>query len=100
MSGNKQNVNRIPQDELAMRSILKDMGVTGTVKELEIVQYTNSLVVFHTYTFFLQIPCACPPFLEYERRVVQQMLEYAYRYTTEILEEARVYSNHTKHKRV
>ena len=30
MSGNKQNVNRIPQDELAMRSILKDMGVTGT----------------------------------------------------------------------
>ena len=33
MSGNKQNVNRIPQDELAMRSILKDMGVTGTVKE-------------------------------------------------------------------
>merc|ERR1712142_703331 len=64
MSGNKQNVNRIPQDELAMRSILKDMGVT-----------------------------------EYERRVVQQMLEYAYRYTTEILEEARVYSNHTKHKR-
>jgi len=65
MSGNKQNVNRIPQDELAMRSILKDMGVT-----------------------------------EYERRVVQQMLEYAYRYTTEILEEARVYSNHTKHKRV
>ena len=39
-------------------------------------------------------------YLEYERRVVQQMLEYAYRYTTEILEEARVYSNHTKHKRV
>ena len=34
MSGNKQNVNRIPQDELAMRSILKDMGVTGTVKAL------------------------------------------------------------------
>ena len=59
MSGNKQNVNRIPQDELAMRSILKDMGVTGTVKELEI---SNSLVVFHTYTFFLQIPSAYPPF--------------------------------------
>ena len=28
------------------------------------------------------------------------MLEFAYRYTTEVLEEARVYSNHTKHKRV
>ena len=28
------------------------------------------------------------------------MLEFAYRYTTEILEEAKVYSNHTKHKRV
>ena len=27
MSSNKQN--RIPQDELAMRSILKDMGITG-----------------------------------------------------------------------
>jgi len=33
---------------------------------------------------------------EYERRVVQQMLEFTYRYTTEILEEARVYSNHAK----
>merc|ERR1711990_978276 len=64
MSGNKQNVNRIPQDELAMRSILKEMGIT-----------------------------------EYDRRVVQQMLEFAYRYSTEILEEAKVYSNHTKHKR-
>ena len=30
MSGNKNNVNRIPQDELAMRAILKDMGITGT----------------------------------------------------------------------
>merc|ERR1711892_154792 len=62
MSSNKNNVNRIPQDELAMRAILKDMGIT-----------------------------------EYERRVVQQMLEFTYRYTTEILEEARVYSNHAKH---
>ena len=38
--------------------------------------------------------------VEYDRRVVQQMLEFAYRYSTEILEEAKVYSNHTKHKRV
>ena len=41
MSGNKQNVNRIPQDELAMRSILKDMGVTGTVKG------SGTVVKFH-----------------------------------------------------
>ena len=93
MSGNKQNVNRIPQDELAMRSILKDMGVTGTVEDLENVTIVSS--------YFIRINFSCKSlFLEYERRVVQQMLEYAYRYTTEILEEARVYSNHTKHKRV
>ena len=36
MSGNKNNVNRIPQDELAMRAILKDMGITGTAKNLKI----------------------------------------------------------------
>ena len=95
MSGNKQNVNRIPQDELAMRSILKDMGVTGTVIALSganIFDFCRSIILHNSIAY--------PPFLEYERRVVQQMLEYAYRYTTEILEEARVYSNHTKHKRV
>lgn len=54
---------KYPQDEMAMRSILKDMGIT-----------------------------------EYEPRVVQQMLEFAYRYTTEVLEEAKVYSNHAKKK--
>ena len=90
MSGNKQNVNRIPQDELAMRSILKDMGVTGTFKGLATVLKFHSCTTLGFYVSDL----------EYERRVVQQMLEYAYRYTTEILEEARVYSNHTKHKRV
>ena len=47
MSGNKQNVNRIPQDELAMRSILKDMGVTGTVKELEIVLIVSSYFIYY-----------------------------------------------------
>ena len=47
MSGNKQNVNRIPQDELAMRSILKDMGVTGTVKELEIVLVVSYFMHIH-----------------------------------------------------
>ena len=51
MSGNKQNVNRIPQDELAMRSILKDMGVTGTVKELEIVLIVSS--------YFIHIHFSC-----------------------------------------
>ena len=66
-----------------MRSILKDMGVTGTFKLSKISHFKCLAII-----------------LEYERRVVQQMLEYAYRYTTEILEEARVYSNHTKHKRV
>jgi histone H3/H4 len=54
---------KYPQDEMTMRSILKDMGIT-----------------------------------EYEPRVVQQMLEFAYRYTTEVLEEAKVYSNHAKKK--
>merc|ERR1719228_527013 len=37
---------------------------------------------------------------EYEPRVVQQMLEFAYRYTTEVLEEAKVYSNHAKKKTI
>lgn len=32
MSSNKNNVNRIPQDELAMRAILKDMGITGDLR--------------------------------------------------------------------
>ena len=82
-----------------MRSILKDMGVTGTVKELEIVLIVSSYFIYIIYTF-CKSQVLTRPFLEYERRVVQQMLEYAYRYTTEILEEARVYSNHTKHKRV
>jgi len=54
---------KYPQDEMAMRSILKDMGIT-----------------------------------EYEPRVVQQMLEFAYRYTTEVLEESKVYSSHAKKK--
>ena len=62
MAANNKS-GKYPQDEMAMRSILKDMGVT-----------------------------------EYEPRVVQQMLEFAYRYTTEVLEEAKVYSNHAKKK--
>lgn len=64
MSGNSKG-NKLPQDELAMRAILKDMGVT-----------------------------------EYEDRVVQQMLEFSYRYTTEVLEEAKVYSNHARKKQI
>jgi len=64
MSGNSKG-NKLPTDELAMRAILKDMGVT-----------------------------------EYEPRVVQQMLEFSYRYTTEVLEEAKLYSNHARKKQI
>ena len=35
MSSNKNNVNRIPQDELAMRAILKDMGITGNLNKFD-----------------------------------------------------------------
>ena len=62
MASNGKN-GKYPQDEMAMRSILKDMGIH-----------------------------------EYEPRVVQQMLEFAYRYTTEVLEESKVYSAHAKKK--
>ncbi|NXR59267.1 TAF9 factor, partial [Rhadina sibilatrix] len=33
---------------------------------------------------------------EYEPRVINQMLEFAYRYVTTILEDAKIYSNHAK----
>jgi len=64
MASNGKN-GKYPQDEMAMRSILKDMGIH-----------------------------------EYEPRVVQQMLEFAYRYTTEVLEESKVYSAHAKKKTI
>ena len=37
---------------------------------------------------------------EYEPRVIQQMLEYSYRYATTLLEDARMYSQHAKKKTV
>ena len=55
MSGNKQNVNRIPQDELAMRSILKDMGVTGTVKSLSVAHIFGAR--FLQVHFSAQLDC-------------------------------------------
>lgn len=36
----------------------------------------------------------------YEQRVVNQMLEYVYRYVTGVVEEARVYSTYAKKKTV
>lgn len=36
----------------------------------------------------------------YEPRVVNQMLEYAYRYVTGVVEEAKVYSSYAKKKTV
>uniref|UniRef100_A0ACB8EWX0 Transcription initiation factor TFIID subunit 9 n=1 Tax=Sphaerodactylus townsendi TaxID=933632 RepID=A0ACB8EWX0_9SAUR len=33
---------------------------------------------------------------EYEPRVINQMLEFAYRYVTTILEDAKIYSSHAK----
>ncbi|GAB6018900.1 hypothetical protein CHUAL_000557 [Chamberlinius hualienensis] len=36
--------------------------------------------------------------IDYEQRVINQMLEYTYRYITNILEDARVFSNHAKKK--
>ena len=35
---------------------------------------------------------------EFEPRVVNQLLEYVYKYTTDVLEEARVYSHHARKK--
>ena len=42
MSSNKNNVNRIPQDELAMRAILKDMGITGTLTSTNLLSTVKS----------------------------------------------------------
>ncbi|NWT03981.1 TAF9 factor, partial [Mionectes macconnelli] len=52
-------------------------------------------------------PCPCAPqvmaqilkdmgITEYEPRVINQMLEFAYRYVTTILEDAKIYSSHAK----
>jgi len=37
---------------------------------------------------------------DFEPRVINQMLEFSYRYVTTILEDARVYSNHAKKKSI
>ena len=37
---------------------------------------------------------------DYEPRVINQMLEFSYRYTTEVLEEAKLYSNHARKKQI
>merc|ERR1712062_201031 len=64
------------------------MGITGNIQNIQ----NGFDLIFSWYESYRMI-------VEYDRRVVQQMLEFAYRYSTEILEEAKVYSNHTKHKR-
>lgn len=37
---------------------------------------------------------------EYEPRVVNQLLEFTYRYVTSILDDARVFANHSKKKAI
>lgn len=37
---------------------------------------------------------------DYEPRVINQLLEFIYRYVTSVLEDARVYANHAKKKTI